>query len=165
MRIKIISLLIVSFALTACGGSSGGGKPKSSSSKAASSASSTVTTSVATTSTSVAASSSPVISSSAAASSVGPVVIIADMTTGWSGNGTGNTGVAYSTEGVSFTPNADNQGAVFIVPKGALLEKATIEMVVNVSSEYKNSGANLQIFAQVENSGDAEWGCWPVTIK
>jgi endo-1,4-beta-xylanase len=160
MRIKIISLLIVSFALTACGGSSGGGKPKSSSSKAASSASSTVTTSVATTSTSVAASSSPVISSSAAASSVGPVVIIADMTTGWSGNGTGNTGVAYSTEGVSFTPNADNQGAVFIVPKGALLEKATIEMVVNVSSEYKNSGANLQIFAQVENSGDAEWGCW-----
>ncbi len=46
------------------------------------------------------------------------------------------------------------------MPKGALLEKAVIEMVVNVSSDYKASGANLQIFAQVENSGDAEWNCW-----
>ncbi|MES2676110.1 MAG: endo-1,4-beta-xylanase [Pseudomonadota bacterium] len=97
---------------------------------------------------------------SSQASSGGPVVIIADMTAGWAGNGAGNTGVVYTTDGVSFTPTADNQGAVFKVPKGALLEKAVIEMVVNVSSAYKASGANLQIFAQVENSGDAEWNCW-----
>lgn len=176
---KVIPLLAISFALTACGGSSGGGGSKSSSSsQAATLSSSAFSSSVAAISSSensasvaassssensasvAASSSSENSSSSSQASSVGPVVINADMTGGWEGNGPENTGVFYSDDGVTFTPTTDNQGAVFFVPAGALLEKALIEMVVNVSSEYKNSGANLQIFAQVQNTGDAEWNCW-----
>lgn len=82
------------------------------------------------------------------------------MTNGWRGNGSGNAGVTYTGEGVVFAALADNVGAVFDVPKGTLLEKAVIELVVNASSEFKTSGGNLQIFAQVLVTGEAEWGCW-----
>ena len=97
---------------------------------------------------------------SSLSSSSAPTVIMADMTTGWYGNGSGNTGVSYTVDGVMFAALGDNIGAVFNVPKGTLLEKATIELVVNVSSDFKASGGNLQPVAQVLNTGEAEWGCW-----
>jgi len=82
------------------------------------------------------------------------------MTSGWRGNGTGNTGVTYTADGVVFAALADNIGAVFDVPKGTVLEKAVIELVVNASSDFKISGGNLQPFAQVLDESAAEWGCW-----
>ncbi|GGY77488.1 hypothetical protein GCM10011613_22560 [Cellvibrio zantedeschiae] len=84
------------------------------------------------------------------------------MTTGWRGNSTGantNSGVTYD-KGVVFTASGDGVGAVFDVAKPTQLEKATVEMMVNVSSEFKASGANLQIYAQVKNTWAGEWDCW-----
>ncbi len=51
-------------------------------------------------------------------------------------------------------------GAVFDVSKPTQLENAVVEMVVNVSSEFKTSAADLQIFAQVKNTWAGEWNCW-----
>ncbi len=82
------------------------------------------------------------------------------MTSGWRGNGTGNSSVNYNSNGVTFAASADNIGAVFDVLKPTQLENAVVEMVVNVSSEFKTSGANLQIFAQVKNTWAGEWNCW-----
>jgi len=82
------------------------------------------------------------------------------MTSGWRGNGTGNSGVNYDNNGVSFTASAADLGAVFDVAKPTQLENAVVEMVVNVSSEFKTSGADLQIFAQVKNTWAGEWNCW-----
>lgn len=84
------------------------------------------------------------------------------MTSGWRGNGTGNSGVTYTNGGVSFNGSGDNIGAVFDVLKPVQLENAVVEMVVNVSSEFKTSGTNLQIFAQVKSgsSWPGEWNCW-----
>jgi endo-1,4-beta-xylanase len=82
------------------------------------------------------------------------------MTAGWYGNGAGNTGVLYTADGVTFTDLADDRGAVFDVPKGTQLERATIELVVNASSDFINAGGNLQFIAQVIDTGEAEWGCW-----
>ncbi|HTF94614.1 MAG TPA: endo-1,4-beta-xylanase [Cellvibrio sp.] len=84
------------------------------------------------------------------------------MTTGWRGNGTGNTGVTYNTSGVVFNGSADNVGAVtdLVQPIAATLEDAIITMVVNVSPEFKDSGANLQIFAQLKGDwSKGEWNC------
>lgn len=81
------------------------------------------------------------------------------MTSGWRGNGTGNSSVNYNSDGVTFV-TGDNIGAVFDVAKPTQLENAVVEMKINVSSEFKNSGANLQIFAQVKNTWAGEWGCW-----
>jgi len=67
------------------------------------------------------------------------------MTSGWRGNGTGNTGVTYTAEGVVFAALADNIGAVFDVPKGTVLEKAVIELVVNASSDFKTSGETFNL--------------------
>lgn len=60
-----------------------------------------------------------------------------------------------------FSPTADGHGAVIDLLKPIQLESAIIEMVVNVSSEFKISGASLQVFAQIKG-GDwaAEWNCW-----
>ena len=82
------------------------------------------------------------------------------MTTGWRGNHDGI--IAYSTEGVTLTATATEQGAVFDVQAPTQLEGATIDMVVNVSSELKISGAALQPFAQLINGTDypGEWNCW-----
>ena len=83
------------------------------------------------------------------------------MTSGWRGNGTGNSGVTYNTEGVSFAASGDNIGAVIDVAKPILLENAVINMVVEVSSEFKTAGASLQIFAQIKGGNwDGEWNCW-----
>lgn len=83
------------------------------------------------------------------------------MAAGWRGNGTGNSGVNYNTDGVAFAPSGDNIGAVTDVAKPILLENAVIEMVVNVSSEFKTSGTDLQIFAQIKGGNWAgEWNCW-----
>ncbi|WP_304413292.1 endo-1,4-beta-xylanase [Cellvibrio sp. OA-2007] len=83
------------------------------------------------------------------------------MTSGWRGNGTGNSGITYNSDGVSFTASGDNIGAVTDIAKPILLEDAVISMVVNVSSEFKASGASLQIFAQIKGgSWPGEWNCW-----
>ncbi len=82
------------------------------------------------------------------------------MTSGWRGNGTGNSDVNYNSDGVAFAALADNVGAVTDLFKPTMLEGAVIEMVVNVSSEFKNSGANLQIFAQFKGDwANGEWNC------
>lgn len=82
------------------------------------------------------------------------------MSSGWRGNGTGNSGVNYNNGGVTFVASADNVGAVFDVPKTTSLDGATITLVVNVSSEFKASAANVQIFAQVKNTWVGEFDCW-----
>ncbi|HOY23702.1 MAG TPA: family 15 carbohydrate-binding domain-containing protein [Cellvibrio sp.] len=82
------------------------------------------------------------------------------MTSGWRGNGGGNSGVNYNNDGVTFTASADNIGAVFDLLKPIQLENAVVEMVVNVSSEFKGSGANLQILAQVKETWVGEFNCW-----
>lgn len=184
--LKNIPLIIVLTAsLTACGGSDSGGGNKSSSSVApsstpasvaassapASAAESSAPASVAASSTpaSVAASSTPasdaassapasVASSSTPASSApaAPTVINAGMTTGWRGNGTGNSGVTYIADGVSFNASANEIGAVFDVDP-VNLQNAVLEMVLNVSPEFKASGANLQPFAQVKEVWGGKW--------
>jgi endo-1,4-beta-xylanase len=83
------------------------------------------------------------------------------MDAGWRGNGTGNSGITYSGEGVVFAPTADDQGAVTDLLKPIQLEEAVMTLVVNVSSEYKASGASLQPFAQIKGGSWAgEWNCW-----
>ena len=83
------------------------------------------------------------------------------MTTGWRGNGAGNSGVTYNSDGISFTASGDNVGAVTDIAKPIQLEDAVISLVVNVSSEFKSSGASLQIFAQIKGGNwDGEWNCW-----
>jgi endo-1,4-beta-xylanase len=85
------------------------------------------------------------------------------MTSGWRGNSSGsagNSGVNYNSDGVSFSAIGDGVGAVFDFLKPTQLENAVIEMVINVSSEFKSSGANLQIFAQIKNDwSKGEWNC------
>jgi endo-1,4-beta-xylanase len=82
------------------------------------------------------------------------------MTAGWRGNGTGNSGITYDSAGVSFNATGEGIGAVFDVSAPAMLENAVIEMVVNVSSEFKSSGADLQPFAQIKGGDwDGEWDC------
>lgn len=86
--------------------------------------------------------------------------MILDMTTGWRGNGTGNSGVNLNNGGVSFTASADNIGAVTDLLKPIMLEDAVIQMVVNVSPEFKDSTASLQIFAQLKGDwAKGEWDC------
>lgn len=169
---RLIPLAVIALGLTACGGGSGGSKSASSSSTPASSvapssvapsstpASSIAPSSVAPSSiapSSVPASSTPASSSSSAANTT----ISLSMTTGWRGNGTGNAGVTFNSDGVSFVASGDNIGAVTDVAKPIKLEEAVISMVVNVSSEFKASGASLQPLAQVKGgSWPGEWGCW-----
>lgn len=177
--LKNIPLMIVLAAsLTACGGSGGGGSKKSSSSVALSSsapasvaasseaASSTPASSEAASSTpassepasSTPASSEPA-SSSVASSSAPSNILNIDMTTGWRENGGGT--VSYSTDGVTLVATADGQSAVFDLVAPIQLEGAVVEMVVNVSNEYKTSGANLQIFAQIKaGTYPGEYDCW-----
>ncbi|RYY76832.1 MAG: 1,4-beta-xylanase [Gammaproteobacteria bacterium] len=170
MRVqKVIPILAVSLALTACGGSGGGGS-KTSSSKAMTSTSKAISSSVGSDSNPIPSSSSQESISSSSTSSTAEtssssnsssaMVIVADMSSGWRGNGTGNTGVTYTIDGVVFDALADNIGAVFDVPKGTVLEKAVIELIVNASSDFKTSGGNLQPFAQALDESAAEWGCW-----
>ncbi|WP_235425730.1 endo-1,4-beta-xylanase [Cellvibrio mixtus] len=83
------------------------------------------------------------------------------MTSGWRGNGTGNSGINMNSDGVSFTASGDGIGAVTDLAKPIQLEDAIIDMVVNVSPEFKASGTSLQIFAQIKGGDWAgEWNCW-----
>ncbi len=83
------------------------------------------------------------------------------MASGWRGNGEGNSGVNVNSDGVSFTASGDNIGAVTDLAKPVQLEDAIVDMVVNVSPEFKTSGANLQIIAQIKGGAWAgEWNCW-----
>jgi endo-1,4-beta-xylanase len=103
------------------------------------------------------ASSTPASSSSSAAATI----MMLDMTTGWRGNGTGNSGITYNSDGVSFAPTGDNIGAVTDIAKPILLENAVVEMQIQASNEFKTSGASLQIFAQIKGGDWAgEWNCW-----
>ena len=176
---RLIPLLFVTLGLTACGGG-GGGKSSASSSPASSTpvssvapssvaessvapssapASSTPTSSVAPSS--VAPSSTPASSIAASSSSAAATVLNLSMTSGWRGNGNGNTGVTFNSDGVSFTASADDIGAVTDIVAPIQLEDAVITMVINVSSEFKASGANLQPIAQIKGgSYPGEWGCW-----
>ena len=176
---RLIPLLFVTLGLTACGGG-GGGKSSASSSPASSTpvssvapssvaessvapssapASSTPASSVAPSS--VAPSSTPASSIAASSSSAAATVLNLSMTSGWRGNGNGNTGVTFNSDGVSFTASADDIGAVTDIVAPIQLEDAVITMVINVSSEFKASGANLQPIAQIKGgSYPGEWGCW-----
>ncbi len=81
------------------------------------------------------------------------------MTTGWRGNNGGT--VSYSNEGVTLVATADGQGAVFDLAAPIQLEGAIVEMIINVSNEYKASLSNLQIFAQIKTGNyPGEYGCW-----
>lgn len=157
-------LSLIALGLTACGG--GGSNSTSASSSPASSTpvSSIAPGSVAASSvapSSVAPSSTPVSSIAASSSSAAVTLVNLGMTSGWRGNGTGNTGITYNSDGVSFTAGGDNLGAVTDIAKPIQLEDAVISMVVNVSSEFKASGASLQIFAQIKGGDWAgEWDCW-----
>lgn len=170
-RVLLISL--VTIGLTACGGGGNGGS-KSSATNLSSSApasslanSSVVETSSAASSISVSAISSATPSSIAASStpassssSSSATIITLDMTNGWRGNGTGNAGVTYDSTGVAFNALADNIGAVTDLVKPVMLEGAVINLLINVSSEFKLSSASLQIFAQLKGDwGKGEWDC------
>lgn len=174
---QLLCIALVSLGLTACGGSGGGSKTKSSSSAAVTSSSSSaaqVSSSEAASSVASVApsSSSTAISSSApASSSVAPAssssapaattTLILDMANGWRGNGTGNSGVNVNGDGVTFTASGDGIGAVTDLLKPIQLEDAVVDLVVNVSPEFKTSGASLQIFAQIKGGSWAgEWNCW-----
>lgn len=83
------------------------------------------------------------------------------MTSGWRGNGEGNTGVNFNADGVTFTASGDNIGAVTDIAAPVLLEGAIFTMVINVSTEFKATGASLQPFAQIKgDSWPGEWDCW-----
>ncbi|MFC3117163.1 endo-1,4-beta-xylanase [Cellvibrio fontiphilus] len=170
---QLLSIGIFTLALSACGGSGNGSSSSSannSSAPASVAASSEAPSSTAPSSSplssvapssvapsSVAASSQPASSSSAASATV----LTLDMTTGWRGNGNNNSGVTYSGNGVSFNASGDDIGAVTDMLKPIALEDAVITMVINVSSEFKASGASLQPLVQIKGGSWAgEWGCW-----
>lgn len=175
---RVLCFSLITLGLTACGGGGGGSPTASSSSLIASSApaSSVAPSSIAPSS--IAASS--VVPSSVAPSSVAPAsstpasslpasssssaantIITLGMTSGWRGNGNGNSGVTYNSDGVSFTASGDDIGAVTDIAAPIQLEDAVITMVINVSSEFKASGASLQPFAQIKGGSWAgEWNCW-----
>ena len=148
---QYLYLSLLSFSLVACGGGSSSPGPKSSSAALSSAPVSSVAPS--------SAAESSVLMSSSSSSTASAITL--DMTSGWRGNGTGNTGVTFNTDGVSFTASGDDIGAVTDIAKPILLEDAVIRMLVNVSSEFKTSGASLQIFAQIKGGNwDGEWNCW-----
>lgn len=172
----LIFLPLLTLGLVACGGGGGGGSKPGSSAPATSVPATVSSSSVATSlpassvpASSVPASSIPTVSSSS--SSLAPIVITFDLTTGWRGNGTNNAGITYGTDGVAFNagakradsdPQVNNVGAVtdLAQPTAAKLEDAVITMVVSVSPEFKNSGADLQIFAQIKGDwSKGEWNC------
>lgn len=186
---QLLSIGLFTLLLSACGGSGGGDNNNSSANNSsantsATNSSSSTPASIAASSvepsstpassiaseaassiapSSVAASSEPASSSAPASSSsaASATVLTLDMTSGWRGNGTGNSGVTLNSDGVSFTASGDNIGAVADMLKPIQLEDAIITMVVNVSSEFKTSGASLQPFAQIKGgSYPGEWGCW-----
>jgi len=173
-NLNVISVFTLGLLVSACGGggSHSSNPPATTSSAAITSSSSSLATSssspepssVASSSSSsspvATSSSSSSVAKSSSSSTASDNVIIVDMTSGWRGNGTGNSGVNYDNNGVSFTASAADVGAVFDVAKPTQLENAVVEMVVNVSSEFKTSGADLQIFAQVKNTWAGEWNCW-----
>ncbi len=56
---------------------------------------------------------------------------------------------------------AEGGGAVFDVDAPISLEGATVKFIVNVSNEFKASGANLQPFAQLKQGNyPGHWSCW-----
>ncbi|HEX7762947.1 MAG TPA: family 15 carbohydrate-binding domain-containing protein, partial [Cellvibrio sp.] len=135
----ILCLSLASLLLSACGGSSNSPSPNnpSSSSLSSSTPSSTAVSSSelsSTTSASVtpssAAPSSVAQSSEAPSSAVAssapaePTRLTLDMSSGWRGNGTNNSGITYNSDGVVFAPTGDGVGAVTDVLKPIQLENA-----------------------------------------
>jgi len=162
-------LSLITLGLTACGGGGNNSTPASSSPASSIAPSSVAASSVAPSSTpassvapsSVMPSSTPASSVAASSSSAAATLVTLSMTSGWRGNGTGNTGITYNSDGVSFTASGDDIGAVTDIAAPIQLEDAIITMVINVSSEFKASGASLQPFAQIKGGSWAgEWNCW-----
>ncbi len=163
---QLLYLSLISLGLTACGGGGSGGQKTASSSNPATISSSlssaplsSAVPSSATPSSTVPSSAAP--SSVAASSAPATTVINLSMASGWRGNGNGNSGVNVNSDGVSFAASGDDIGAVTDLAKPVQLEDAVVDMVVNVSPEFKASGANLQIIAQIKGGAWAgEWNCW-----
>ena len=165
---NLSAALAISVCVTACGGSGGGGGNKPASSAPASSApmSSAPASSVAPSSkpaSSVAPSSKPASSipaasstpaSASSASSVDPSVIVIDVTQFWENH---TAQVANTNLGKNVVFNAQWDGALYEipaplpVPMSLTIDGSTFEMMVDVSSEFKASGAGLGLFAYVDN--------------
>jgi endo-1,4-beta-xylanase len=122
---------------------------------AASSAPASVAASSAPASSAVASSavaSSAVASSAVASSAVASSAVSIDMTSGWGDNGA-NTHV-YSNGGVTYT--FTTAGEVYATaPAGIPLIGQTLTFVMNVSTEYKASTADLKVF--IQNTGSWTW--------
>jgi len=85
-------------------------------------------------------------------------IIFSDFVSGWQGDNGGE--ITYVTEGVRFEGSADGEGA--ITDLGVSIDDGfVVNFVINVSDEYKTSGANLQLFLQnkiLEQPN--EYSCW-----
>lgn len=83
------------------------------------------------------------------------------MSQGWRTTDANKASVTYTNNGVTLAPTAKDGGAVFDVAAPIALEGATITFVVNVSNEFKVSGASLQPFAQLKDgTWPGEFDCW-----
>lgn len=81
-------------------------------------------------------------------------------TQGWKAADTTKGSIAYS-NGVMMSVTAEDGGAMFDVPAPISLEGATATFVINVSNEFKVSGASIQPFAQLqEGDWPGHWDCW-----
>lgn len=151
--------LITSALMVGCGGSSGGGNktqsPSSSSLPASSvgvsssslASSSVVKSSLSSSVTSSSLPGSSLSSSSAASASAGVVVLVADK---WVAN---DAQVSQTNQGPNVSVSKEYAGAKYTLAAPVpVFEGATVDVVVEVSSELKASGAGLQLFAYVDAS-------------
>ncbi len=153
----VSSVVVLSTLLVGCGGSDNDDKkpPKSSSAMSSSAPASSSPASSAPASSAAPSSVAPSSVATSSSSSSGPVVINAEMTTdAWRGNNGGT--VSGSNLGITLLATANAHGAVFDV-EPMNLYNAVLEMVVNVSPEFKASGAKLQPFAQIKNVWTGKW--------
>jgi endoglucanase len=87
------------------------------------------------------------------------IVNIIEIGPNWFANGAAST-ISVRDDVLIVAPTASGQGAGFIV-SDMELEGARIDMVVNPNTAFINSGASLQIAAQIRG-GEwiGEWDCW-----
>jgi len=85
-------------------------------------------------------------------------ITFSDFISGWHGDNGGE--ITYVTEGVKFEGSADGEGAFADI--GVWISDAVaVSFLINVSEEYKISGANLQLFLQNEIFEQPnEHSCW-----
>lgn len=97
------------------------------------------------------------VSSSSSSSSASNIIDI-PMESAWRGNSGGT--MAYVADGVEFTATAQDHGAVFDYAGPVNWEGATLNFIINVSQAYKDSGADLQPFAQEKADWAGHWDCY-----